>query len=227
MERLRQDKEEAREGVAVMTEAEPRRLPRRPVYLAAIITVSVALVVNLSTPRDNILSQAKAVVQVISGPKKPDVLYIPTPPDVVEKMLALAEVKEGDVLYDLGCGDGRIVVAAAERYGIKAFGFDIDPKRIDEARANVREHHVEHLVTIKQEDIFKTDLNGASVITMYLLPNLNVRLMPKLAKLKPGTRIVSHAFDMKGAKPKTIEKIPKGDVGLKIIYLWEVPWEKE
>ncbi len=210
-----------------MTEAEPRRLPRRPVYLAAIITVSVALVVNLSTPRDNILSQAKAVVQVISGPKKPDVLYIPTPPDVVEKMLALAEVKEGDVLYDLGCGDGRIVVAAAERYGIKAFGFDIDPKRIDEARANVREHHVEHLVTIKQEDIFKTDLNGASVITMYLLPNLNVRLMPKLAKLKPGTRIVSHAFDMKGAKPKTIEKIPKGDVGLKIIYLWEVPWEKE
>ena len=210
-----------------MTAAEPRRLPRPPLYLAAVIAVSVALLINLSTPRDNLVSQAKAVVQAISGPKKPDVLYIPTPPDVVEKMLELAEVKKGDVLYDLGCGDGRIVVAAAERYGIKAVGFDIDPQRIDEARANVRKHHVEHLVTIKQEDIFKTDLNGASVITMYLLPNLNVRLMPKLAKLKPGTRIVSHAFDMKGAKPKTIEKVPKGDVGLKIIYLWEVPWEKE
>ena len=210
-----------------MTAAEPGALPRPPLYLAAVIAVSVALVINLSTPRDNIVSQAKALLQKISGLKKPDVLYIPTPPDVVEKMLELAEVKKGDVLYDLGCGDGRIVVAAAERYGIKAVGFDIDPKRIGEARANVRKHHVEHLVTIKQEDIFKTDLNGASVITMYLLPNLNVRLMPKLAKLKPGTRIVSHAFDMKGAKPKTIEKVPKGDVGLKIIYLWEVPWEKE
>ena len=212
-----------------MTKGQPRRLPRKrkPLYLAAAIALVVALTINLMKPRDNLLSLAKAALQAISGVKKPDVIYIPTPPDVVDKMLDLAQVKEGDVLYDLGCGDGRIVVAAAERFGVKAVGFDIDPVRIAEARENVRKHHVEHLVTIKQEDIFETDLNGASVITMYLLPNLNVRLMPRLARLKPGTRIVSHAFDMRGARPKSIEKIPKGSIGLKIIYLWEVPWEKE
>ena len=208
-----------------MTKGQPRRLPRKRklLYLAA----AIALTINLMTPRDNLLSLAKAGLQAVSAGKKPDVIYIPTPPDVVDRMLDLAQIKEGDVLYDLGCGDGRIVVAAAERFGVKAVGFDIDPVRIAEARENVRKHHVEHLVTIKREDIFEADLNGASVITMYLLPNLNVRLMPRLARLKPGTRIVSHAFDMKGARPKTIEKIPKGSIGLKIIYLWEVPWEKE
>src|ERR1700760_2752218 len=107
-------------------------------------------------------------------------------------MLELAEVKAGDVLYDLGCGDGRIVVTAAKRYGIKATGFDVDPERLQESRENVRANRVGDLVTIKNQDIFKTDLTGASVITLYLLPDLNVRLMPQLSKLKPGSRIVSH-----------------------------------
>src|SRR5438445_5763984 len=112
--------------------------------------------------------------------KEPDVIYVPTPQAVVDKMLQMAEVKKGDVVYDLGCGDGRIVVTAAKKYGCKAVGFDIDPDRVKEARENVRKAGVGDLVTIKQEDIFKQDLSKASVVTLYLLPELNVRLIPQL-----------------------------------------------
>src|SRR4051794_13725127 len=136
--------------------------------------------------------------------KKPDVIFVPTPQEVVDKMLEMAEVKKGDVLYDLGCGDGRIVVTAAKKYGVKAIGFDVDPQRISEARANVKENGVDNLVTIRQADIFETDLKAASVVTLYLLPELNVRLMPQLEQLGRGARIVSHDFDMKGAKPKKV-----------------------
>jgi len=162
--------------------------------------------------------------------RKPDVIYVPTPHEVVDRMLELAEVKKDDVVYDLGCGDGRIVVAAAKKYGCKAVGFDIDPERVKEAIANVKAAGVEHLVTIKQADIFTLDLSDASVITLYLLPDLNVKLMPQLAKMKPGSRIVSHDFDMRGAKPVKVEKItPKGESYTRehTIYKWVVPWEKE
>ena len=143
-------------------------------------------------------------------------------------MLELAEVKKGDVLYDLGCGDGRIVVTAAKKYGVKAIGFDVDPQRISEARANVKENGVEDLVTIRQADIFETDLKAASVVTLYLLPELNVRLMPQLEQLGRGARIVSHDFDMKGAKPGKVVTL-QDDQGEEehSIYLWVVPWEKE
>jgi len=147
---------------------------------------------------------------------------------VVDRMLEMAEVKKGDVLYDLGCGDGRIVVTAAKKYGVKAIGFDVDPQRISEARANVKENGVEDLVTIRQADIFETDLKAASVVTLYLLPELNVRLMPQLEQLGRGARIVSHDFDMKGAKPKKVVTLQddQGDEEHSI-YLWVVPWEKE
>jgi SAM-dependent methyltransferase len=164
------------------------------------------------------------------SPKKPDVIFVPTPQAVVDKMLELAEVKAGDVLYDLGCGDGRIVVTAAKRYGIKATGFDIDPERIQESRDNVRKSGVEDRVTITQGDLFEADLNPASVVTLYLLPTLNVRLMPKLRSLKPGTRIVSHDFDMKGAKPTKVVTVRTDDDdenGEHMVYLWVVPWEEE
>jgi len=146
-------------------------------------------------------------------------------------MLELAEIKPGDILYDLGCGDGRIVVAAAKKYGIKAIGVDIDPQRIKESNENVRTNKVGHLVTIKQADIFELDFSDATVVTMYLLPDLNVKLMPKLAKLKPGTRIVSNDFDMRGAKPKEVVNI-QGEYGdnsgsQHTIYKWVVPWEPE
>jgi SAM-dependent methyltransferase len=164
----------------------------------------------------------------------PDVIFVPTPMPVVEKMLQMAEVKKGDVVYDLGCGDGRIVVTAAKKYGVKAMGFDIDPQRVKEALENVRTNGVEHLVTIKQADIFTLDLTPASVVTLYLLPELNVRLMPQLQKLKPGSRIVSHDFDMRGAKPVEVHHMSVKDdernqygTGEHTIYKWVVPWEKE
>jgi hypothetical protein len=177
--------------------------------------------------------------------RKPDVIYVPTPQEVVDKMLEMAEIKEGDILYDLGCGDGRIVVTAAKRYGVKAIGFDINPKRVRESLENVRKNNVGHLVTIKQEDIFTLDLREANVVTLYLLPSLNVKLMPQLEKLRPGSRIVSHDFDMRGAKPVEEYRMNTSGNGngdddgeyyeegeyygeeQHTIYKWVVPWEKE
>jgi len=176
-----------------------------------------------------------AAVGVEEEKPKLDVQFVPTPQAVVDKMLSMAEIRPGDVLYDLGCGDGRIVVTAARRYGIKAMGFDLDPKRVEESLANVKSNGVEHLVTIRQADVFTLDLTPASVVTLYLLPSLNVKLMPQLEKLKPGSRILSHDFDMKGAKPIQIESMTvEGEEVFEdcgdnhhTIDKWLVPWEKE
>jgi SAM-dependent methyltransferase len=178
------------------------------------------------------LGGGPAVVDALAaliGRKKPDVIYAPTPQAVVERMLELAEVKHGDVVYDLGSGDGRVVVTAAKRYGVKAVGFEIDPALVAEARENARKNGVSDLVTIAQDDLFKADLSAATVITMYLGPALNARMMPRLAKLRPGTRIVSHDFPMKGARPKVAEVVEKAPMKGKprMIYLWVVPWESE
>src|SRR6185436_19718282 len=131
------------------------------------------------------LASAQATAQA------PDVIYVPTPQDVVEKMLDLAQVRKGDVLYDLGSGDGRIAITAAKKYGVRATGIDIDPVRIGEANANAKKAGVTELVKFRQEDLFKADFRDASVVTLYLLPDLNVKLRPRLwAELKPGTRVV-------------------------------------
>jgi ribosomal protein L11 methylase PrmA len=137
-------------------------------------------------------------------------------------MIEIAEVKEGDTLYDLGCGDGRIVATAAKKFGIKAYGFGIDPQRIIDSTKTVKDMKVEHLVTITRKNIFELDLSPATVITLYLLPSLNVKLIPQLEKCRPGTRIVSHDFDMKGIKPKRIY-----EMDTHTIYLWVTPLEKE
>jgi tRNA G37 N-methylase Trm5 len=158
--------------------------------------------------------------------RKPDIFYLPTPQEVVEKMLELAKVGKDDVVYDLGCGDGRIVVTAAKKYGCKAVGYDIDPKRVKQSRANVKKNKVEKLVTIKQADIFTLDLSGANVITLYLLASLNVKLIPQLEKLKPGSRIVSHAFDMKGVKPDKVVRVKCRDGFERTVYLWTTPLKK-
>jgi SAM-dependent methyltransferase len=172
---------------------------------------------------------AKSPAAPVAGPvvpeRKPDVIYVPTPRKVVEEMLRMAELKPDDVVYDLGCGDGRIVIAAAQLRGVKAVGYDIDPERVKEARANVRAAGVEHLVRIEQADVFTLDLTGATVITLYLLPQLNVRLMPQLARLRAGARILSHNF-------VTVEPGGDGDFfvdedGNHTVYKWVVPWEPD
>ncbi|MCZ7636457.1 MAG: methyltransferase domain-containing protein [Verrucomicrobia bacterium] len=169
-----------------------------PPRMAGVVPVAAGVLLGLLLGVPRPVHAADAAKADTAVTRTPDVVFVPTPQQVVEKMLELAEVKKGDVLYDLGCGDGRIVVTAAKKYGVKAIGFDIDPKRVEESLANVKSNKVEHLVTIKQADIFTLDLREASVVTLYLLPELNVRLMPQLEKLKPGSRIVSHDFDMRG-----------------------------
>jgi SAM-dependent methyltransferase len=159
----------------------------------------------------------------------PDIEYVPTPANVVERMLAVAKLSKDDVLYDLGCGDGRIVVTAAKKYGLRARGFDVDPARVKESRDNVAKAGVQDRVTIEKRDIFTVDLSGATVVTLYLLPELNVRLIPQLEKLRPGARIVSHDFDMEGITPERVWTVmapdhrpPHADRE-HYVYLWKTP----
>jgi len=153
-----------------------------------------------------------------------DVVYIPTPHDVVAKMLQMARIDEEDALYDLGCGDGRIVVAAAREYGCRAVGYDVDPRRVQESRENARRHAVEDLVTIEQQDIFTVDLRPADVVAIYLTPRLNRRLIPQLRRLRPGARIVSHSFAIGEIKPDEVVTMTSREDNKKHrIYLWRTP----
>jgi cyclopropane fatty-acyl-phospholipid synthase-like methyltransferase len=161
-----------------------------------------------------------AVAQTVTAEaRKPDVIYVPTPPEVVDAMLELGKVGKNDILYDLGSGDGRIPITAAKKFGIKAVGIDIDPERIAEANANARREGVTDRVTFRNTDLFTADFSEASVVTLYLLDSLNEKLRPKLLRdLKPGTRIVSHAFRMGDWQPEQTR-----DVNGRMIYLWKVP----
>jgi SAM-dependent methyltransferase len=155
-------------------------------------------------------------------PRRPDVIYVPTNYEVVTAMLKLARVTKDDVVYDLGCGDARIPVIAARDFGARGVGIDIDPQRIVEANATVKQAGVEKRVTIRQEDLFEADIKDATVVTLYLLQRLNEKLKPKLMRdLKPGTRIVSHAFDMGDWPPEKTEEV----AGARI-YLWTIPPKK-
>jgi ribosomal protein L11 methylase PrmA len=161
--------------------------------------------------------------QAQKAPRTPDVIYVPTPQEVVEDMLRLVNVKKGDVLYDLGSGDGRIPITAAKLYGVRAIGIDIDPQRIAEAQENAKKAGVTHLVEFRQADLFMSDFREASVVTLYLLPELNVKLRPRLLQeLKPGTRIASHQFDMGDWKAdKKLESSGR------TIYFWLIPDPKK
>ena len=150
--------------------------------------------------------------------RPPDVVYIPTPEEIVEAMLRLADVTESDVVYDLGSGDGRIPIIAAQKFGATGVGIEIDPERIKEANENLAKAGVGDKVRFLNQDLFETDLSPATVVTLYLLPSLNQKLMPKLKQLKPGTRIVSHSFDMGTAWPP--EKTE--DVRGRVIYYWTI-----
>ena len=148
-----------------------------------------------------------------------DVPFVPTPGAVVDEMLRLAKVGPGDVVYDLGSGDGRIVITAAQKHGARGVGIDIDPQRIKEATERARKAGVADRVEFRQGDLFKADIRDATVVTLYLLSSVNLQLRPKLlAELKPGTRVVSHAFEMGDWKPVETRK-----VGATTVYYWVVP----
>jgi len=150
--------------------------------------------------------------------QKKIVPYVPTSPEVVSAMLKLAGVQKNDLVIDLGCGDGRIVIAAAKEFGAHAIGVDIDPERIKEANENAKKAGVAELVEFRRGDLFDTDISKASVVTLYLLPDVNMKLRPKLwSDLKPGTRVVSHSFDMEDWKPEKTE-----DVNGTQILLWRI-----
>ncbi len=150
-----------------------------------------------------------------------DVEYEPTPQNVVDALLRLAKVTGKDVVWDLGCGDGRIPVTAAKEYGCKAVGFDIDPERVKDSLANVRKHGVERLVTVEERDIFKLDLSkGPTVVTLYLLPRLNAKLLPQLRKLPPGARVISIAHRMADVKPDE-HIVVDTELGEFDVYLWK------
>src|SRR6185503_1794602 len=159
--------------------------------------------------------------------RKPDVIYYPTPPETVAEMLRLANVKQGDVLYDLGSGDGRIPIAAAKQFGIRAVGIEIDPKLIIEAETNARNAGVAELVRFRNEDMFHINISEANIVTLYLSDKLNVLLRPKLLReLKPGSRIVSHDFRMGDWKPEQTVRVPWGKL-YRTVYLWTVPSRKK
>lgn len=189
--------------------------------MRSIITVGLLLLGAFTLALVPVHSQDKPA-------REPDVIYVPTPNEVVDKMFELADIRAGEIVYDLGCGDGRIPVMAAKKFGVRTWGFDINPVRVRESLENVKKNRVEHLVTIKQQDIFELDLAKADVITLYLLPRLNVKLIPQLDKLKPGCRIVSHDFNMEGVRPKRELSFRPSDGGREHrVYLWVTPLEKE
>jgi len=173
--------------------------------------------------RTFLLAAALAAASTAAAQRQPDVIFVPTPQEVVEDMLRLADVKKGDVLYDLGSGDGRIAITAAKKYGVKATGIDIDPYRIKEANDNAKKAGVTSLVEFREEDLFKANFKDATIITLYLLPDLNLKLRPRLwAELKPGTRIVSHQFDMGDWQPDK-----KLESNGRTVYFWTVPDPKK
>jgi SAM-dependent methyltransferase len=158
---------------------------------------------------------------------EPGVIFDGTPPEAVEKMLELAGVTKDDVVYDLGCGDGRIPIAAAKKYGCRAVGVELRDEVYAAAVKNVADNKLGHLVEIRKGDLYETDLSGCTVLCLYLLPDMNVKLLPQIEKMKPGSRVVSFKFDMNtddanSVKEKVVQlKFPNGSE--RTIYLWRTP----
>ena len=178
-----------------------------------------------------LLSLSLAVAQSSQPKHEPDVPYVPTTEAAVKAMLKLAEVKRTDIVYDLGCGDGRIVIAAAKEYGAHGVGIDINPERIAEAKENARKAGVENLVRFEEKDLFDADIHDANVVTLFLLGSVNLKLRPKLLKdLKPGTRVVSNTFGMGDWKPDKELRVGDPVEGFSLshkLFLWIIPQRSE
>lgn len=187
----------------------------------AIKTIVLVLALTLCSSGYYTLAQSTEQQQQRSGKplRSPDVVFVPTPYEAVEAMLKVAKVGTGDVVYDLGSGDGRIPIMAVQKYNAaRAVGIDINPERIAEAEANLKTAGVGDRVRFLNEDLFEAKISDATVVTLYLLPSLNLKLLPKLlAELKPGTRIVSHSFDMGSWKPE--QTLSAGGT----VYFWTIP----
>lgn len=168
-------------------------------------------------PRTSVVWAAK------KKPRTPDTHFIATPHEVVEIMIRLADVRATDVVYDLGCGDGRIVIAAAKKAGCKAYGYDLDPRMVEISRANVRKANLEALVTIEQQDIFDLDLSHATVVALYLFPELNIALIPQLEKMRPGSRIVANDYGIEGVDPDVTAVVHCRDGGKYKAFLYTTP----
>jgi SAM-dependent methyltransferase len=198
--------------------------PLKRLLIGGCLAVALAAGVRISVDR---WANRKII---LPPPPRPDVdaPYIPTPQDVVEKILELAEVRKDDLVYDLGCGDGRIVVTAARKYGCRAVGFDNNPKRVKESLQNAKTAGVQSLVSIRQKDIFTVDLSEADVVTLYLLPRLNLKLIPQLEKLKPGARVVSHDWDLGSIRPDRVVDVRSAEGDREhTLYLWTAPIGKQ
>ena len=158
-----------------------------------------------------------------SASPRPDIAYIPTPNDAVEALLDLAQVGADDLLYDLGSGDGRLLIRAAQRWGTRGVGIDIDPAQIAQAQANVDAAGVTDYITLRQENLYESDVRSATVVALYLLPHLNLRLRPRLwAQLRSGTRVISHQFDMGDWTPTQVLKLMPSEEE-STLYLWVIP----
>ncbi|PRY85152.1 class I SAM-dependent methyltransferase [Mongoliibacter ruber] len=158
------------------------------------------------------------------GPGFADLVpFVTTPMEVVDAMMELADVKEGDILYDLGSGDGRIPIEAAMRYGINTIGVEIDADLVDEAQQNAKDKGVENLTTFIQGDLFELDFSDATILVLYLFPDINLKLRPKIWQLPKGTRVISHRFDMGDWRPDEVKKITLEDGKEHVLFFWRVP----
>lgn len=189
--------------------------------ISLVVAGAALAAVAITWHRSRVSTAASRLAQPRPKPEA-DVAFVPTPQHAVDKMLELAELGPDDVLYDLGCGDGRILVTAAKEYGCRAVGYDIQQRCVDMSRESARENGVADLVRVERKDIFSVDLRGADVVTLYLLPSLNKRLVPQLKKLKPGTRVVSHRWNIEGVPAdKVVDMKPHP------VYLWITPLREE
>ncbi|HYK89128.1 MAG TPA: methyltransferase domain-containing protein [Acidobacteriota bacterium] len=188
-----------------------------PALRAALVILAAASLLPLVCPQGDVRGQSRT----------PDVVYVGTPYDVVSMMLKLARVKKGDLVYDLGCGDGRMVVLAAKKYGCRGIGYDIDPERVAAALENVKRNRVGRLVKIVEQDLFTLDFSEADVLSLYLLPEINEKLLPQFEKLKPGSRLVFHDYGLPEFEAdKEIRVISNEDNASHTLYLYSTPFKR-
>lgn len=195
----------------------------RPFLCCTVVSCCLFLFGTLPCPGQT----PETTTQPAASAKTPDCVYVGTPHDVVDKMLQMAKIAKNDLVYDPGCGDGRIVVAAAKRYGCRGVGYEIDPNLAAEARRLAKKQHVEDRIKIVEQDIFTVDYSQATVVQMYLLPEMIVKLLPQLEKLAPGSRIVAHDYPIRGMKPDDTLTLNSREDGVKhMLYLYTLPLQK-